>query len=128
MEKTVKGTIYGGARYVGRQFGDNANSGKDAAHPMASLSALFRAYDINPGDTVFVDTGRYNLITNFTLGSVVNGLIHSAPLPLALAPRGTRESSVTSVRSITAALGITFPFNITLGIPIYLEMARRLYS
>ncbi|WP_322790462.1 universal stress protein [Mycolicibacterium insubricum] len=45
------------------------------------------------------------LLANFTLGSVVNGLIHSAPLPLALAPRGTRESSVTSVRSITAALG-----------------------
>ena len=28
---------------------------------------------------------------------------------------------------LTAALAITFPFNITLGIPIYLEMARALY-
>jgi uncharacterized protein len=28
--------------------------------------------------------------------------------------------------SLTAALGITFPFNITLGIPLYLELARRL--
>ena len=26
--------------------------------------------------------------------------------------------------SITAALGITFPFNIVLGVPLYLEMAR----
>lgn len=26
---------------------------------------------------------------------------------------------------LTAALGITFPFNITLGLPLYLEMARR---
>ena len=25
-------------------------------------------------------------------------------------------------------LAITFPFNITLGIPIYLEIARQLYS
>lgn len=29
---------------------------------------------------------------------------------------------------LTAALAITFPFNITFGIPIYLEMARLLYS
>ncbi len=29
---------------------------------------------------------------------------------------------------LTASLAITFPFNITLGIPIYLEIARRLYS
>jgi hypothetical protein len=26
---------------------------------------------------------------------------------------------------LTAALGITFPFNLTLGLPLYLEMARR---
>ena len=29
---------------------------------------------------------------------------------------------------LTSSLAITFPFNITLGIPIYLEMARQLYS
>ena len=29
---------------------------------------------------------------------------------------------------LTASLAITFPFNITLGIPIYLEIARQLYS
>ena len=28
--------------------------------------------------------------------------------------------------SITAALGITFPFNIFVGIPLYIELARRL--
>jgi hypothetical protein len=26
--------------------------------------------------------------------------------------------------SITAALGITFPFNLVVGIPLYLELAR----
>jgi hypothetical protein len=26
---------------------------------------------------------------------------------------------------LTAALGVTFPFNLTLGLPLYLEMARR---
>jgi len=29
---------------------------------------------------------------------------------------------------LTSSLAITFPFNITLGIPIYLEIARKLYS
>ena len=28
--------------------------------------------------------------------------------------------------SITAALGITFPFNIVLGIPLYIQLAQRL--
>jgi hypothetical protein len=27
--------------------------------------------------------------------------------------------------SITAALGLTFPFNIVVGIPLYIELARR---
>jgi len=30
--------------------------------------------------------------------------------------------------SITAALGITFPFNIVIGIPLYIELARRITS
>ena len=28
--------------------------------------------------------------------------------------------------SITAALGVTFPFNLVIGIPLYIELARRL--
>jgi hypothetical protein len=28
--------------------------------------------------------------------------------------------------SITAALGITFPFNIVVGIPLYIELAKRI--
>jgi hypothetical protein len=30
--------------------------------------------------------------------------------------------------SITVALGIAFPFNLVIGIPVYLELARRLTS
>ncbi|WP_083749014.1 right-handed parallel beta-helix repeat-containing protein, partial [Pelomonas sp. KK5] len=55
-------------------IGDNANSGKDAAHPMASLTALLRAYDLNPGDTVYVDTGHYTLITNVVIGAQDSGV------------------------------------------------------
>ena len=40
-----------------------------------------------------------------SLGSVVNELLHSAPLPVAVAPRGTRHSKVERVREVTCALG-----------------------
>jgi nucleotide-binding universal stress UspA family protein len=45
------------------------------------------------------------LAGGFTLGSVVNELLHSAPVPVAVAPRGTRHSDVDRIRSITCAVG-----------------------
>ena len=30
--------------------------------------------------------------------------------------------------SLTASLGVTFPFNIFVGIPIYVEIAQRLHA
>lgn len=41
----------------------------------------------------------------YSLGSVVNDLIHSAPLPVALAPRGLRNQGIRTVREVTCALG-----------------------
>jgi nucleotide-binding universal stress UspA family protein len=40
-----------------------------------------------------------------SLGSVVNELLHSAPVPVAVAPRGTRHSDVQRVREVTCAIG-----------------------
>ncbi len=45
------------------------------------------------------------LVGGHTLGSVVNELVHSSPLPLVLSPRGLRRSKVERVREITCALG-----------------------
>lgn len=45
------------------------------------------------------------LAGGFSLGSVVNDLLHSAPVPVAVAPRGIRHSEVERVRSITCAVG-----------------------
>ena len=45
------------------------------------------------------------LVGGHTLGSVVNDLVHSSPLPLVLSPRGARRSKVAEVREITCALG-----------------------
>jgi nucleotide-binding universal stress UspA family protein len=41
----------------------------------------------------------------FSLGSVVGELLHSSPLPVAVAPRGTRDSKIERVREVTCAIG-----------------------
>ncbi len=45
------------------------------------------------------------LAGRLSLGSVVNELLHSAPVPVAVAPRGIRLSGVERVREVTCALG-----------------------
>ncbi len=68
-----------------RGLGDNLNSGKDPEHPMASLGALLRAYDLGPGDVVHVDAGTYRSVQNIPLlpddsGVVIEGF-HSKRYP-----------------------------------------------
>lgn len=45
------------------------------------------------------------LVGGHTLGSVVNELVHSSPLPLVLLPRGLRRSRAERIREITCAMG-----------------------
>ncbi|HUJ10666.1 MAG TPA: right-handed parallel beta-helix repeat-containing protein [Verrucomicrobiae bacterium] len=53
--------------------GDDANTGTDPAHPKASVQAVLNTYTLQPGDTVLIDTGTYNLTNNITVGSTVGG-------------------------------------------------------
>ncbi|WP_319428891.1 universal stress protein [Mycobacterium sp. RTGN5] len=46
------------------------------------------------------------LAGGFSLGSVVNELLHSAPVPVVVAPRGIRHSDVERIRSVTCAVGM----------------------
>ena len=48
-------------------------SGKSPDQPLASLGALLRAYTLQAGDTVYVDTGSYTLATDLTLGTADSG-------------------------------------------------------
>lgn len=45
------------------------------------------------------------LAGSYSLGSVVNELLHSSPVPVAVAPRGTRESKIDRIREVTCAVG-----------------------
>ncbi len=69
---------------VGNEYttsaGNNANDGKTAATPMASLAALLRAYDLDPGDVIHVDTGVYNLATNIVLTAQDSGVTIRGPV------------------------------------------------
>ena len=54
--------------------GNDANSGTDAADPMASLPALLRAYNLAPGDVINVGPGTYTLATNIVLTAADDGV------------------------------------------------------
>ncbi|MEO1524779.1 MAG: right-handed parallel beta-helix repeat-containing protein, partial [Planctomycetota bacterium] len=48
--------------------GDDGNSGLTPDAPMASIAAVLAAYDLGDGDTIFVDAGQYDLISNIVIG------------------------------------------------------------
>lgn len=54
---------------------------------------------------IVVGAAGDGLVGRFSIGSVTRDLLYSAPVPLALAPRGTRTSKVARVREVTCAIG-----------------------
>ena len=50
-------------------FGNDANSGTSPSSPKASLQAILDAYDIGPGDTVWVDAGLYESTNSISISS-----------------------------------------------------------
>jgi nucleotide-binding universal stress UspA family protein len=56
-------------------------------------------------DAIIVGGSGGGLAGPFSLGSIVNELLHSSPVPVIVAPRGTRHSDVERVREVTCAIG-----------------------
>ncbi len=56
-------------------------------------------------DAIVVGGSGGGLAGTLSLGSVVNELLHSSPVPVIVAPRGTRHSDVERVREVTCAIG-----------------------
>ncbi len=69
-------------------------------------------------------------LTGLELGGATLLGVLSASASYIAAPAAIRISlpDANPTLYLTSSLAITFPFNITLGIPIYLELARKLYS
>ncbi len=91
-------------------IGLDANSGKDAAHPMRTLAALLEAYDLGAGDKIFVDAGTYALLRNVTIGADDSGVEIVGPTSgVALFSRGNTD--VSTARGFEIAGGT----NVTIG-------------
>jgi nucleotide-binding universal stress UspA family protein len=56
-------------------------------------------------DVIVVGGSGGGLAGSYSLGSVVNELLHSAPIPVVVAARGTRDTKIDRVREVTCALG-----------------------
>jgi nucleotide-binding universal stress UspA family protein len=56
-------------------------------------------------EVIVVGGSGGGLAGSYSLGSVVNELLHSAPVPVVVAPRGTRNSTAERVREVTCAIG-----------------------
>ncbi|MDF0529655.1 universal stress protein [Tsukamurella sp. 8F] len=56
-------------------------------------------------DALVVGAAGDGLLDRHSIGSVTSDLLHSSPVPLALAPRGTRNSPASKIRQVTCAVG-----------------------
>jgi nucleotide-binding universal stress UspA family protein len=56
-------------------------------------------------EAIVVGGSGGGLAGSLSLGSLVDDLLHFAPVPVAVAPRGTRDSEVERVRTVTCAVG-----------------------
>jgi parallel beta-helix repeat protein len=61
--------------------GNAANNGLTRATPKNSIQSILDAYDLEPGDVVFIDAGTYSLAANIVVGTADGG---SAAAPVRL--------------------------------------------
>ncbi|NLE56469.1 MAG: hypothetical protein GX617_16145, partial [Lentisphaerae bacterium] len=71
--------------------GDDANNGLTPATPKATVQAILADYDLEPGDTVRIDTGTYNLKDNINVSSADGGSA-AAPVIFEASPYGVTFS------------------------------------
>src|SRR5271165_1845329 len=100
-----------GPDYYVSVTGNDANSGKDPADPMASLPALLRAYayTLSPGDIIYVGPGTYTLATNVVLTAADDGVIiqgSTTPGQPTIFNRGN-ENAGAYVFEFNGATGVT---------------------
>jgi uncharacterized repeat protein (TIGR01451 family) len=69
-------------------IGNDANDGAAPNRPKATLQNLLAAYDLQPGDEVYVDTGIYNL-TNDIVIAAADGGTDSNPVRFTGSTRGS---------------------------------------
>jgi len=98
--------------------GGPSNWMASAAQPLSALSRVFQAYDLEPGDRIWVDSGTYAMSANLEIGRTDSGagptnpvsLIGNPACPgtLTTADRGSTASSAFGIRlSDTESIAIS---------------------
>ena len=101
----INGDFTANAQYTSA-VGNDLNSGKSPSAPMADLGALLRAYTLEPGDVVFVDSGSYTLLTDLTLGAADSGAPGN---PVTF--QGPTDGGVATLNRANATVGNVFLIN-----------------
>ena len=87
--------------------GSDSNDGLTPATPKASIAGVLAAYHLNPGDTIMVDAGVYNLNNVLVLNAAASGIVIEGyngpnyPASAAVFNRGLSSSDVIDVNGAT---------------------------
>lgn len=68
-------------------------------------SGLVELAESESADVIVVGNASHGVLGRVSLGSVTNHLVHSSPVPLALAPRGFRTRAQDRISRVNAAYG-----------------------
>ena len=90
---------------AGEAIPDDVVANSHASFADSFTDGLIREVARLEADAIVVGGSGGGLAGQYSLGSVVNELLHSSPVPVAVAPRGARDSAVERVREVTCALG-----------------------
>ena len=60
--------------------GSAGNTGLSPGSPLSSIQAVLNAFDLGPGDVIFVDTGSYAISTNIVIGAEDSGVRIQGPV------------------------------------------------
>ncbi len=89
--------------------GNDANDGLTPGTPKATINAILSTYNLTYGDTIFVDSGVYNLASNIVIGNAHSGVTIQGPTragSVALLNRGNPASGSYAFE-VNAAQGVT---------------------
>lgn len=90
-------------------LGNDNNSGKSPNKPMASIAALLAAYDLDPGDVIYVDPGTYNLLGTVFIDNQDSGVRIQGPSSgVALFDRGGTSTNTNQAFELRNADNVTF--------------------
>ena len=96
--------------------GDNRASGKRPNQPLSSIQAVLDRYNLEPGDTIYVDTGTYRLAANIAITGNDSGVTIQGPTDndkIAVLDRGRIDDS-TAVFDLLGADSVSIiGFDIT---------------